>query len=352
MSEHDIFSIGNPELKAKLERLHINGENKDLEEEILDEIANRTQFLSVVHPAEDSTPEAPKFDFPMLTTSGHGYIFYPIFTDMEELRKWNQEEDVQIVVLTFDNYAEMVAQNSKVHGLAVNPYGANFSMDRDMVDYLQVHKTFMGKLAIEQMFQQQNADEGGVKLSDPDPYPTFSMDRDMVDYLQVHKTFMGKLAIEQMFQQQNADEGGVKLSDPDPYPTEMVEATAAYMATNSTIRRAWLRLMESEGEQSYLVIIDAEDSDTHGDFGMVEATAAYMATNSTIRRAWLRLMESEGEQSYLVIIDAEDSDTHGDFGEVSSAALPYLKDCYLDLMTLEDDFSKKAVEGVAPFYEK
>ena len=32
MSEHDIFSIGNPELKAKLERLHINGENKDLEE--------------------------------------------------------------------------------------------------------------------------------------------------------------------------------------------------------------------------------------------------------------------------------------------------------------------------------
>ena len=257
MSEHDIFSIGNPELKAKLERLHINGENKDLEEEILDEIANRTQFLSVVHPAEDSTPEAPKFDFPMLTTSGHGYIFYPIFTDMEELRKWNQDEDVQIVVLTFDNYAEMVAQNSKVHGLAVNPYGANFSMDRDMVDYLQVHKTFMGKLAIEQMFQQQNADEGGVKLSDPDPYPT----------------------------------------------------------------------------------------------EMVEATAAYMATNSTIRRAWLRLMENEGEQSYLVIIDAEDSDTHGDFGEVSSAALPYLKDCYLDLMTLEDDFSKKAVEGVAPFYE-
>lgn len=258
MSEHDIFSIGNPELKAKLERLHINGENKDLEEEILDEIANRTQFLSVVHPAEDSTPEAPKFDFPMLTTSGHGYIFYPIFTDMEELRKWNQDEDVQIVVLTFDNYAEMVAQNSKVHGLAVNPYGANFSMDRDMVDYLQVHKTFMGKLAIEQMFQQQNADEGSVKLSDPDPYPT----------------------------------------------------------------------------------------------EMVQATAAYMATNSTIRRAWLRLMENEGEQSYLVIIDAEDSDTHGDFGEVSSAALPYLKDCYLDLMTLEDDFSKKAVEGVAPFYEK
>lgn len=257
MSETNAFTVSNPDLKAKLERLHVS-ENIDLEQEVLDEIANRAQFLSVVKPAEDSTPDAPKLEFPVLTTSGHGYIFYPIFTDMEELRKWNKEEDVQTAVLTFDSYAEMVAQDSKVHGLVVNPYGANFSIERDMVDYLQVHRAFIGKLAIEQMFQQQSGDEGGVKLSDPDPYPT----------------------------------------------------------------------------------------------EMVNATADYMSTNETIRRAWLRLMDNEGEKSYLIIIDAEGSDTYGDFGEVSGAALPHLTDMYLDLMTLEDDFSKKAVEGVEPFYTR
>lgn len=257
MSETNAFSVSNPDLKANLELLHMH-QSDTLEQAVFDEIANHAQFLSVVKPVESSTPEAPKFDFPVLTTSGHGYIFYPIFTDMEELRKWNQDEDVQTVVLTFDSYAEMVAQDSKIHGLVINPYGANFSIERDMVDYLQVQKAFVGKLAIEQMFHQQEAAEGGVKLSDPEPYPT----------------------------------------------------------------------------------------------EMVNATAAYMATNETIRRAWLRLMENEGEKSYLIIIDAEDSDTHGDFGEVSSAALPYLTDMYLDLMTLEDEFSQKAVEGVEPFYTR
>ena len=80
--------------------------------------------------------------------------------------------------------------------------------------------------------------------------------------------------------------------------------------------------------------------------------ADYMATNDSIRRAWLRLMEHEGETSYLVIIDAEDTDTHGDFGAVSSAAMPHLQDMYLDLITLEDEFSRSAVEGVEPFYTK
>ncbi len=32
--------------------------------------------------------------------------------------------------------------------------------------------------------------------------------------------------------------------------------------------------------------------------------------------------------------------------------MPHLQDMYLDLITLEDEFSRSAVEGVEPFYTK
>lgn len=248
-------SITNPELKANLETLRIK-ESPELEQTVYEQICTSARFLSVVHPADDFSAENPNYEFPVLTTSGHGYIFYPIFTDIEELRKWNQEEDVQTLVLTLDNYAEMVASDPKIHGLVINPYGANFSIERDMVEFLKVQKAFIGKAAIEQMFHAQ-------------------------------------------------DQVGPQLSDPEVYPE-----------------------------------------------AMVQAMQAYMATNETIHRAWLRQMVNDGEKSYLVIVDARDSDTNGDFGEISSVALPHLTDMYLDLLPLEDAFAQKAVEGVAPFFER
>ena len=41
-----------------------------------------------------------KYDFPVLTT-GKGNLFYPIFTDLDELSKWTEEKDSGSVVLSF-----------------------------------------------------------------------------------------------------------------------------------------------------------------------------------------------------------------------------------------------------------
>lgn len=261
MSKH-ANAVSNPELKAKLEAIRLR-DQPELESEAYELLTNGAHLLSAVHPKEQAGNDVKytaKYDFPVLTSSVHGHIFYPVFTDLEELRKWKEEEASEVLVLTFDDYVELLEQDSRAQGLVINPFGANYSIERDMVEFLSAQKAFVGKLAIEQMFQQKAEAES---------------------------------------------DGGVRLSDPEPYPAELVQAMAGYMATNNTIRRAWLR--------------------------------------------W---MENEGDASYLVIIDAAQSDTHGDFGEVSSAAMPYLNGSYLDLMTLEDDFSKKAVSGVKPFYEK
>lgn len=253
MSEKNL-TISNPELKAKMEALRMK-ESHELEEEIYTEVANSARFLSVVTLKEDSTPENPKFDLPVLTTAGHGLLFYPVFTDMEELRKWNSDENAQVAVLTFDDYAEMVLRDSKVQGIVVNPRTTNFPIERDMIDYLRTQKSFFGKLAIEQMFQQEK--------------------------------------------------GGPAFSEPSPYPTAMAEAVRAAMTEAVGIRRAWLRLMENEGEKSYLIVIDAEGG--------------------------------EAERCY---------------GPVSSAALPHFDGLYLDLISFEDDLGKRAADGVEPFYCK
>lgn len=221
-NEH--MELSNPELKEKLEALRVK-DDVELREAVYREIADGAQFLSVVKPLAGGTPGAPEYDFPVLTTPGHGYRFYPVFTDMEELRKWNDTPDVQTLVLTFDAYAAMVERDSDVHGVVINPCGANFSMERDLVDYLNLQKTFVGKLAIEQMFQTPQ------------------------------------------------QESGVQLLDPEPYPEEMVAAMTAYLAAGDTVRRAWLRLMVNEGETSYLVILDAAGDDAEDAFTALSSAA-------------------------------------------------------------------------------
>ncbi len=248
------FEISNPDLKARMQAMHYK-ESKELEDEICEEIANNATFLSVVEPSTDIDAEEQKYEFPVLTTTGHGYIYYPIFTDMEELRKWNNDENAQILILTFDHYADLMEQNSNAHGLVVNPYGENFTVEREMVDYMKTKKAFFGKLAIEQMFHQNN-------------------------------------------------EGGIQLSDPTPYPTEMVNTLSKCMAAMPDVRKAWLRFMTNDGETSYLLVIDTDVS---------------------------------MDELY----------------DISSAAMPYLSDhLYLDMMPLNDEFSKNAVEDVSPFYTK
>ena len=245
------FDISNEELKGKMQAYHFK-ETQELQDEVCEMIANKATFLSVVEPSGNIDSDEPKFDFPVLTTSGHGYVYYPVFTDIEELRKWNNDENAEILVLTFDHYADLVEQNAKATGIVVNPYGENFPLDREMIDYLKTKKAFFGKLAIEQMFQQD-------------------------------------------------EESPIKVSAPDPYPTALADALKDCMK-DLPIRKAWLRWMDNEGDTSYLLVLDTD----------ADLDSLY---------------------------------------QVSSAAVPHLADgLYLDMLALDDDFSKNAVKDVEPFY--
>lgn len=84
---------------------------------------------------------------------------------------------------------------------------------------------------------------------------------------------------------------------------------------------------------------------------MVAAISDYLRQQPTARRAWLRLMVRDSEQSYLLVAEFSGS-RDALFDGMANAARPCLKGMYIDMVPYDDGFGKKAVEGVKPFYER
>ena len=84
---------------------------------------------------------------------------------------------------------------------------------------------------------------------------------------------------------------------------------------------------------------------------MVEAISAYAKDVSAIKAIWLKLMIKEGEQSFLLIVDAE-GDVRSLFQGIANVAVKHLpKGMYIDMVPANEEFGKSAATG-EPFYER
>lgn len=258
--------LENPRLKKlfAMRREAAAGEElRPVMEKLLSEVVMNARFLSVVHlsqkPMNEETgevalPPETTIGFPMLTTP-EGKQFYPAFIDEEELHKWVSlgEEEPQTMLLSFDEYAYMVLDKNEAEGLVINPFSDNLSLDHNSLRELRERKELQ-----------------------------------MTGH--AHKQV-----------EQNAV---VHLGEPDEYPEEMVEAICQYAEVEPAIRKLWLRMMEQNGEVSYLLI---------GDFtGDIEPL----------------------------------------FEQIAVAAAPYLGEMFIDMLPLTDSFAKRAVEGIPAFYRR
>lgn len=84
---------------------------------------------------------------------------------------------------------------------------------------------------------------------------------------------------------------------------------------------------------------------------MVQAISKHLRQHKQVRRVWLRLMKKDGEYSYLLVVDFE-GDRREVFSGIADAARPYLDGMYVDMVSLEQDFGKNAVQNVTPFYQR
>lgn len=258
--------LENPKLKelfAKRRQSPSAVESKRIMEEIIEEIATNAYFLSLVEfsvqPEKRENGQVvlqkgTSISFPMLTTQD-GRQFYPVFIDWEEFGKWEamKFKKPQTMIMCFDDYYAMVVEKSRGSGIVINPFSDNLVLDRGMMIHLKNQKQLSSK------------GEGEYTI----PKSTT-----------------------------------VKLGDPENYPEEMVKAICTYAKKEKSIQSIWLRLMEKDGEWSYLLVIDFS-----------------------------------GDKKAI-------------FDNLAQVAKPYLKRMFLDMIPLASEFGQKAVHGVAPIYTK
>ena len=180
---------------------------------LFEEIVMNARFLSVVFlseppkPNEDGTVTFQKnttMQMPMLSSTG-GKHFYPIFTDHDELARWQKMEKPNTLILRFDDYAAFLEKNEQVEGIVINPFSDNFVLNRKLMAHLKTQKDFRTK---------------GVS------------------------------------QNKISKDTKVMVGEPKEYPAELAGALQEYMKGVPAIERAWLRLMIKDNVQSFLAVVD------------------------------------------------------------------------------------------------
>lgn len=90
---------------------------------------------------------------------------------------------------------------------------------------------------------------------------------------------------------------------------------------------------------------------SHYPHEMINAVMSAIQPMREVKKAWLLLMQKDDEQSYLIVIDFK-----GDRSKVSNtigqAAMPFLKDMFVDIVPADSEFGKDAIKNRKPFYQR
>lgn len=133
--------------------------------------------------------------FPMLQ-SGDGKTFYPFFTDWNELRKYDMESKYTGMAGSFK---DMQSFAGKADGIVINPYGANFILNNEMLESIA----------------------------------------------ETVKNF-------------SKETSKVSVGDPKNYPLEMVRKISECLWEKDYIEAAYLKIMLKDGKESYLVALEGK----------------------------------------------------------------------------------------------
>ena len=210
--EKKITDISNPALVYAMEVLK-EKKDKNSEMKFISELS-RARFISpaIIEVKDEngeyklaetdgiSDPENTRIHFMMLTQNT-GKKFLPAFTDMDEVRKWRKEENLQTVVTTFDNHMEMILKDDDgPSGFVINPFGSNMIMPRELLAQLK-----------------EAADK-------------------------------------------HRDEK-IMIGDPRDYPEDLVGVLSDFFEENGTVEKAYILMMKRGEQESYLLIIDFDNAD-------------------------------------------------------------------------------------------
>lgn len=129
-----------------------------------------------------------------------GNSYLPVFTDWNELKKWNETDGVKTLILSFEDYKTMILENNSMFtGFVLNPFGHNIVFDKNLI---------------------QQAEENMTEKTESE---------------------------------------SVMIGAPEEYPHKMIEALKDFLPSIDSVKSAYLLLMvRGEKDKSYLLVLDTD----------------------------------------------------------------------------------------------
>ncbi len=194
--------IKNPNLKSAIAKIHENETERNIDL-MVNEVV-KAKFILPVKMIQGKSENETQISFRLLENSNN-QKFFGAFTDVEELKKWDGNEELENIIVDFDSLANMLLNSDgNVLGVVINAFGKSIEMPDSMVI----------------MIKQQ------------------------CDYLKLYKDEI-KLNSE------------VKFFEPEKYPVEMMAMLMTHFETAMPyVNSVFVRMFEQDGQKGCLLIVD------------------------------------------------------------------------------------------------
>lgn len=204
--------IKNPDLLDAIEKMQADGSKENVDAMINEIIKAKLILPAKITPTTQAKTEngrtvmqqANQVQFRLLK-NGNGEMFFGVFTDVEEMYKWEDTKKSSKVVTDFDSLASMVMdEKSNVGGFVVNAFGKSVTFPKPMVMTIKQQRDYLR--------MKNNTIESGTKI---------------------------------------------QLGEPDEYPIDLMAALINHFSTEETVNAAYLRMIKKEdGQKSYFIVVD------------------------------------------------------------------------------------------------
>lgn len=236
--------VTNPALKAAAEKVRA-----DNTPEMLNAAINELVKAILITPAQIQLdgkvpkpdaqgriqiPKDSKVNFQILNTPD-GKHYFMAFTDWEELRKWRKEPGQKTMMLRFDDFAGLLANNPNASGFVLNPFSSNLRFESGMVAAIKKKKDEVEKARKEQAVRRAQRIRPGDKVT---------------------------------------------IVEPSVYPDALLDPICEVLSKNKTVGAAYLQLMiVNDTDKSYLLVLDApQDEKLFAE--VAQAARAYLSTDA------------------------------------------------------------------------
>ena len=204
--------IKNPALLAAIEKMQADGSKANIDAMITECVKARFILPAQVRQIPNAHTENGKtvmgsstqVQFRLLENNQTKQKFFGVFTDTDELNRWNGVAGAHKVVTDFDSLAGMVMDpKSNTEGFVINAFGKSVTFPKPMVISIKQQYDYMRR--------KKNIIENGTQ---------------------------------------------VRVSEPEDYPIDLMAALINHLSTEPQVNAAFLRMIEKDGKKGYFIVVD------------------------------------------------------------------------------------------------